>query len=419
MAHIYSALRHSRGPLIIASSAIALVLVVMVATRLIRGDGHQLQLVFPSAPGIVRGLEVQVDGFDAGKVTDLTVRDGQAVVTVTLEPEFDEVPEGSTASIGWKAVLGERVVEITPATTGGAALPDGAMVRADDRVEIDQVLAAMDEPTRARLASTIVALDSAVQGRGDDLNATLKQLAPAVQALSTVLGGVGADGAAIRHVVTRSADLMEVLDEHADDIRSIIRDLDAQQTDLASEDDAISAALQELPSTLEQAQRSLAKVPGAVDAAHPLLTELTASAQELPAFTAAVSPVLRDLNPTLRDTRAATKRLASLLGVTPELLQSSTQLLPQIDEATGRLLPALSFLRPYTPEITGYLTNWASAGQQYLGNYHVARVKVQEGTTTPIGVLNSPPPGVSADTTPLPGSNVGQPWTDATGANIR
>lgn len=419
MAHISSALRHSRGIPLIASSALALVLVLMVATRLIRGDGYQLQLVFPSAPGIVQGLRVQVDGFDAGKVTDLAVRDGQAVVTVTLEPEYDEVPEGSTASIEWKAVLGERIVQITPASTDGAALPDGAMVRGDDRVEIDQVLAALDEPTRARLASTIVALDSAVQNRGDDLNATLKQLAPAVHALSTVLGGVGADGPAIRHVVTRSADLMEVLDEHADDIRSIIRDLDAQQADLASDDKALSAALQELPSTLEQAQRSLVKVPGAVDAADPLLTELTASSEELPAFTAAVSPVLRDLNPTLRDTRSAMNRLASLLGVTPELLRSSTQLLPQIDEATGRLLPALSFLRPYTPEITGYFTNWASAGQQYLGNYHVARIKAQEGTTTPIGVLNSLPPGVTRDATPLPGSNVGQPWTDATGANIR
>ena len=223
----------------------------------------------------------------------------------------------------------------------------------------------------------------------------------------------------IRAVVTRSAELMEVLDQNSEAIRSSIRDLDAQQTALAANDEALAAALEELPSTLEGARATLGKVPGTVQAASPLLGELTTSVEALPAFTDEVSPLLKDLNPTLGSTRSALDSLADLLGVTPELLMSSTRLLPEVDKATGRLLPALSFLRPYTPEITGYFTNWASAGQQYLGQYHVARIKAQEGTTTPIGVLNALPPGVTQDETPVPGSNVGQAWTDATGSRIR
>lgn len=405
--------------LLLAAGALVLGLAVMGGLRLTRGDGYQLQLVFPSAPAVVKGLKVQVDGFDAGQVTDLDVRDGQAVMTVTLEPEFDDVPEGSTASIEWKAVLGERVVQITPGPTSGRPLPDGAMVRGDDRVEIDQVLAALDAPTRARLESTIVSLDSVLKNRGDDVNATLERLGPAVKALSAVLGGVGADGPAIRNVVTRSADLMAVLDGNSEEIRSIIRDLDAQQSALATEDDTISEALAELPSTLRQAQDTLGSVPPAVGAVSPLLGELTRSADELPAFTREALPLLADLNPALADTRVAMQRLSSLLGISPELLRSSTQLLPQVNDAAGGVLPTLAFLRPYTPEITGFFTNWASAGQQYLGDYHVARIKVQEGTTTPIDLLNSPPPGVTQDETPLPGSNVGQGWTDATGGRIR
>jgi len=410
---------HTGRGLRTAGILLAVVLVVVVGMRLVRGDGYQLQLVFPSAPVVVDGLVVQVDGFDAGKVTDLEAKDGQAVVTVTLEPPYDEMPEGSTAEIEWKAVLGERVIQITPGDSDAAPLPDNAMVRGDDRVEVDQVLAALDEETRSRLASTLINLDSAVANRGDDVNATLEQLGPAVEALAQVLGGIGADGPAIRDVVTRTAALMDVLDQNSASIRSTIRDLDAQQTDLAAQDEALAAALRELPSTLEVARTTLDKVPGTVEAASPLLDELTDSVEALPAFTDEVSPLLTDLNPTLSSTRSALDEVAELLGVTPELLMSSTRLLPEVDRATGRLLPALSFLRPYTPEITGYFTNWASAGQQYLGQYHVARIKVQEGTTTPIGVFNSPPPGVTQDLTPAPGSNVGQAWTDATGSRIR
>lgn len=408
----------SRSVLVLVLVA-AVVLVGGAGLRLVRGDGYQLQLVFPSAPDVVKGLRVQVDGFDAGTVTDLAARDGHAVITVTLDKPYDEVTQGATAAIEWKAVLGERVIQITPGEEDAPALPDQAMVRGDDRVEVDQVLAALDEPTRRRLAATLIALDSAVAGRGDDLNATLAQLGPAVEALSVVLGGLGADGAAIRNVVTRSAELMDVLDENGASIRSVIRDLDLQQSDLAADAASLEASLRELPGTLGEARTTLVKVPDSVAAARPLLVELTAASDALPAFTDEVSPLLRDLNPTLRSSRRALTSLAALLGVTPALLTSSTQVLPDVDQATGRLLPALSFLRPYTPEFTGWFTNWASAGQQYLGDYHVARIKLQEGTTTPIGMFDEPPPGVTRNDRPLPGSNIGQPWTDATGARIR
>ena len=109
---------HSGRGLRLAGILLAVVLLTTVGLRLVRGDGYQLQLVFPSAPVVVEGLVVQVDGFDAGKVTDLEAKDGQAVVTVTLEPPYDEMPQGSTAQIEWKAVLGERVIGICDSPIG-------------------------------------------------------------------------------------------------------------------------------------------------------------------------------------------------------------------------------------------------------------------------------------------------------------
>lgn len=417
---LVSAGRAGRGPFATLVAIVVLAVLAVVAVRAASGnDGYQLRLVFPSAPDVVKGLKVQVNGFDAGKVTDLEAKDGQAIVTVTLSDKYADVRDGSTARIEWRATLGERVIQLVPGPAGAKALPDGAMVRGDDRVEIDQILAALDTKTRARLATTITALDGAVRGRGEDYNATLQQLGPAVKALAAVLGGIGADGPAIKNVVTRTTRLMEILDAHGSDIRTVISRLDSQQSRLARNDKAISQALAALPSTIEQANTTLDKVPGTVDAAHPLLTELTSSVKKLPAFTQSVSPLLSDLNPALRSTRSAVTSASRLLGITPDLLLSSTALIPRLDSVTGRLLPALSYLRPYTPEITGFFTNWASAGQQYQGQYHVARIKIQGGATTPVGLLNGPPPGVTRNERPLPGANVGQAWTDATGEAIR
>ena len=110
-----------------------------VGLRLVRGDGYQLQLVFPSAPDVVEGLQVQVDGFDAGQVTELAARDGQAIVTVTLQEPYDEINQGATAAIEWKAVLGERVIQIVPGAEDAPVLPDNAMVRGDHSVTAEWI----------------------------------------------------------------------------------------------------------------------------------------------------------------------------------------------------------------------------------------------------------------------------------------
>jgi phospholipid/cholesterol/gamma-HCH transport system substrate-binding protein len=413
-------MRRPRGAIgLIACAALVTAVTGANAAGALGGGGsYTVKLVFPSAPDVVKGLKVQIHGFDAGRVTGLTPRDGHAIVTVSLHAPYAPLPQGTTAQIDWQSVLGERVVDITPGPGGAPKLPSGAMISGNDRVEIDQVLAALEPATRQQLSASLTALDSAVSGRGQDLNATLAQLGPLLNALGTVLGGVGADGPAIHDLVTQSSQVMSILKQHSDDIRSAIRHLDAQQSQMSGQDDALTQTLAELPATIRTASATLGQVPGAVDAAHPLLTELTRSVDQLPTFTAQLSPLLADLNPTLTRTRSALDNLADLLGLTPALLTQTTSLVPQLDSATGRLLPALQFLRPYTPEITGYFTNWASAGQQYLGNYHVGRIKVQGGATTAIG-LNAPPPGVSADATPAPGSNVGQRWTDATGEKLR
>ena len=66
---ITSALRTTAGRGLRTGVVVVLVvLVALVGLRLVRGDGYQLQLVFSSAPVVVKGLQVQVDGFDAGQV---------------------------------------------------------------------------------------------------------------------------------------------------------------------------------------------------------------------------------------------------------------------------------------------------------------------------------------------------------------
>ena len=62
-------------------------------------------------------------------------------------------------------------------------------------------------------------------------------------------------------------------------------------------------------------------------------------------------------------------------------------------------------LRPYTPEVVGFVNTWGSAGQNYDSNGHYMRILAGTGLAAPViyppGVT---PPGFTRTDKPAPGS---------------
>jgi phospholipid/cholesterol/gamma-HCH transport system substrate-binding protein len=132
-----------------------------------------------------------------------------------------------------------------------------------------------------------------------------------------------------------------------------------------------------------------------------------------------LGPVLVDLRPTVAELKPTLAALDVLLGRTPTLLSGVDAVVPQLGTAGQSLSPMLSYLRPYTPELAGWLSNWGSAAANYDSNGHYLRAFAQEGATSlnhNPGIL---PPGVTQHLTRLPGEAEGQPWVDANGSSLR
>jgi phospholipid/cholesterol/gamma-HCH transport system substrate-binding protein len=167
------------------------------------GGGYQATFVFPQATNLFAGSRAQIDGFNVGLVKGLEVRDGKALVKVTLDDQHAPLREGTTARIDWQSLPGERIVQIAPGPKTNAALPDGAMITATTpRVELDQVLAALDPDTRAALRRIVPGLEQALAGHEEDLGATLQSAGPALHAATDVLDAIGSDGPALQTLLT-------------------------------------------------------------------------------------------------------------------------------------------------------------------------------------------------------------------------
>ncbi|HVW33433.1 MAG TPA: MlaD family protein [Acidimicrobiia bacterium] len=384
------------------------------------GGNASATFVFPDASNIIAGSRVLVDGFPVGKVTGLEPKDGKAFVHVRLDSAHSPLREGTTARISYQSLLGERVVDVLPAPRTNAALPDGAVITGTTaRVELDQLINALDPDTRAAVQKALPGLDAALAGHEADAQGTVDTAGPALDALAEILQAVGSDGPALHRLLTSLQDLSARLVARQDAVRQTIDGFDRNLQAVSGQADALGQAIDELPSTLQQASATLGQVPPAVAAAVPLLRDLLPAAQALPAAAADLRPFLADLGPALVDLRPTLDALAGLLVETPSTLDAAHAVVPPATSLVAALSPAIDFLRPYTPELAGAVTNLASASANYDANGHYIRIFLSSGSA----LLDESPfllnPALSQHPARKPGELVGQPLTDAAGSAVR
>lgn len=399
--------------------AVALVVVAWLALDAVMSDGYELDVVLPMADGLYDGGEVTMGGRQVGTIESIGLKGDKAIVRVDVDEEFAPLHAGTTARISWTSVVGRRTLDLLPGSEDAATLSSGKLIESTvERVELDDVLATLDEPTRRKLSSLLANLDAAISGREADINETLRTAGPTMEALGEVLRAVSEDGPALKTLVTRLQTVTSTLAKREPELRTMMADLDQLTALVSTRRESLRVAIRELPGTIDQATATLDKVPSSVEVTSDLLAAARPGVARLPAVARNLAPALQDLRPTVRDLRPTLASLSELLRYTPDVLDLADDVLPDLRDAVRTANPAVSFLRPYTPELTGWLVNWTSLfANQTSGNYARALITASlSSIDVNPGVV---PPGMKQDNTPAPGTIMGQPWTDASGESIQ
>lgn len=385
------------------------------------GGSYDVDVLLPSATKVVEGGPVLVNGFRAGTVKSLAVKDGQALVGLELDDEFGPLHEGAEVIVSWKAALSERNIEVVDGPESNPEIPRGGTIEGTmpTSVEIDDVLAALDAPTRARLQGVVQKLSTTLAGREDDLRGTVTTAGPTLEAVGGILRALGTDGPAIRNLAQRLEEMLSTLAARDKEIERITGSFAAVTAEVSSRRNQVDASLRALPGTLRQARSTLGLVPSVVDETVPLLADLESPTARLRPIARTLRPLLGDLEPLTAELRPTLDAAYQLLGLTPSLMDSAHETLPDLTKAIKGVKAPVAFARPYTPEVVGMLTNWASAFGNYDSNGHFARVIPQVGATWPVENPGIVPPGHEYDPYPVPGAIVGQAWTDAFGSEMR
>ena len=128
-----------------------------------------------------------------------------------------------------------------------------------------------------------------------------------------------------------------------------------------------------------------------------LVAESKPATRDLAPFLRELRPLVADARPTIRDLRTLVTREGEdndLLDATrdmPALQRVATPSFESGRTALARAQPVLEFLRPYTPELTGWLRDFGLGAANYDANGHYARVQpmfnafdLEDGVLRPI-----------------------------------
>ena len=171
--------------------------------------------------------DVRVNGALVGQVRGIEQDGKNARIEVALRPEAaDDIPENVNVEILPTTLFGQKFISfVMPDDPAQASLEDGDVIskdRVDTNVELSQILADLFPLLRAvrpaDLNTTLNALATALEGRGEQVGETLDDL-------EVYLGEIDEHLPTLREDLVRLADVADTYNLAAPDLLSVLRNL--------------------------------------------------------------------------------------------------------------------------------------------------------------------------------------------------
>jgi phospholipid/cholesterol/gamma-HCH transport system substrate-binding protein len=308
------------------------------------GAPFRIKAEFATAQAVTpgQGQTVRVSGVRVGDITKVDLKDGRAVVTMDLDPEYNGfVHTDASALLRPKTGLKDMFIELDPGTGGAPRAKAGWTVpirnTAPD-VNPDEIFSVLDDDTRDYLRLLIGGAGQGLAGRGDDLRDLFRRFEPTHEDLERVNGAVARRHRNLRRLVHSLSELNAELAGKDDQLAALVDSASKVFRTFAAEQQNLGRAVGDLPGTLRQTTDTLGRVerfarvlrPTADDLRPPVQALDRANAQVKPLAEEATPIVREQIRPFVRDARPLVRSLrapaADLAASTPDLTSTFTTL---------------------------------------------------------------------------------------------
>ena len=301
--------------------------------------------------------------------------------------DFAPLHEGTTATIRSNSPVGHREPLRRAAARARTRAPRSrtaarsASTTSTAPVDLDQLFNTLDEPTRAALQKFVKGSAQQIDGKSAQGAESLKYLSPALSTSSALVNEIVADKLTFQRFVTDTSRVVEAVAERRSDLSGLVSNANTTADAIGDENVALARTLDVLPDTLRNANTTFVNLRSTLDDLDVLVNESKPATRRLAPFLRALRPLVSDARPTIRDLRTLIRApgdgndLIELTSKAPRLQSLSSRVFPRSVEALRRTQPVIEYIRPYSPDLTGWFTKFGQGAANYDANGHYARIQ--------------------------------------------
>jgi phospholipid/cholesterol/gamma-HCH transport system substrate-binding protein len=384
-----------------------------------RTRDYRVSMDADTVANIVPFADVRTAGVPVGKVASVSRVDGQRVrLELALDEVATPVHQGATVQISEKALTGQPMVRLVdgtgPALPSGSVLPPSAVKPA---VQLRDVLAGLDKPTRDALGGVVRSLSQSTDGREKDLSGVMAGLSDIGANGDTALDALAAQSEDLEQVSRQLRQIFDALDTGQGQIAQLVSSADRLTAATAGQRPALEATMRKLPPVLDSATEASGDIADLSDALAPVAADLHRAAPDLNAALDQLPDASHDLRQLLPPLRAVLDAAPPTLHRLPDFGKQARETFPPAIDLLRDLNPALRYLKPYGREIATTFVNFGG-GMHHYGDDQAsyAYLKPTFGGNSPLRPSPLTLPGAIYPTNPYPAPGTmadHQPFTGA------
>jgi phospholipid/cholesterol/gamma-HCH transport system substrate-binding protein len=267
----------------------------------------QLKAEFSTAQAVTpgQGQTVRVAGVRIGDIGEVKLREGRAIVTMEIDPEYkDLVHTDASALLRPKTGLKDMFIELNPGSHDAPTAREGWTLPIRNTlpdVNPDEIYGALDADTRDYLKLLVNGGGAGLQARGDELQELFARFEPTNRDIARVTSEVEKRRANLRRLINSLQRLNAELASRDDDIAQLVSASSRVFRAFASENQDVSAAIREFPGALRQTTDTLGRVETFAEVLRPTADRLRPAVRALDRANTAIQPLAREATPLLRE----------------------------------------------------------------------------------------------------------------------
>lgn len=411
----------------VVSTLLLIAVVAVGVIALAGGDGggqHRLHITVADATNAVSGQSIRAGGVKVGQITSIDpVQKGRRVrLGLKLDDSVWPLPKGSRMQLRWggTANYDDRYIALTLGPRGGPPITEGELLPAasfESPVELDTLLAAFTPQVRSDLRGFVDNAGATLKQARPNLERTLVAAPPALDQARHVMIDLTADDHALDTLLRQADTVVNAVQTADPGIQRLLSGAAQTFDAVAAHQSQLKQTLDAAPATFTRAGATLKRADETLTQAADLTRKLDPGVRELRRIASPLNHVLGTVvrvGPDARNTLATVRRATPKLD--PLLTKATTQL-PQLASIGKQATTQLKCLRPYTPEIAAFFSNWGDFLSDTDGRDKFIRANVIVPLPSSFNALPYTSgtakklfPGLEFGFPRPPGGVAGQPW---------